>query len=247
MQIMSGVGIVLLWIMLSQSAWSQTSPPTQQPGLEAGARLVKTLLDEIETMDLPTIRSRVVIGTPAEAQYELRELVILGARRATDVVLKLVAAQGEKLAADPAEWQKRVNEVTDAVVDYEAVVRELVAQGIREEVAKTRDRTELKVVLAKAAAAGLRASTDGLARAFREHEARARLAGDEGTAAALRSMVAMYYARNNGQFPRTREEIRRLYEADTGRPLEFACPGNDFTYDAATGDIELVIRQSERC
>jgi hypothetical protein len=86
-----------------------------------------------------------------------------------------------------------------------------------------------------------------MAKEYRLIQARARLASDQGTIASLRSTVILHSMRNNGEYPPSPEALRRLYEANTGRSLAFACPGNDFTYDAATGKIELVIEEAERC
>jgi hypothetical protein len=242
------LSVALVWLALAQPCWGQAGQ-TPDTFSEAGARLGEALIREIENMDLRTLRTRLVVGTPAEAQRELRELVVLGARRFVDAAIRQVAARssGDTPDTDPARWQREVNQLTDTLVDYDAVVGDLIARGIREDVARSRDPSELKAVLARVMGAGIQAGSDALQREYRRIQAEARVAADAGTLAALRSTVAIHYGRNDGRFPASKEEVRRLYQAGTGRPLEFACRGNDFTYDASTGTVEVAISEPQHC
>jgi hypothetical protein len=72
---------------------------------------------------------------------------------------------------------------------------------------------------------------------------KARLAADEGTVAAMRSAVAIYYARHDGRWPPDEATVASLMTP----PLEFECPGNDFTCDARSGEVTLLITDVARC
>jgi type II secretory pathway pseudopilin PulG len=70
----------------------------------------------------------------------------------------------------------------------------------------------------------------------------ARLAADRATIAAIRSSLQLYYGQH-GAFPPTKEAVAALLNP----PPSFQCEGNDFRYDAAAGQVMLLIDDSARC
>jgi prepilin-type N-terminal cleavage/methylation domain-containing protein len=72
---------------------------------------------------------------------------------------------------------------------------------------------------------------------------KSRLAADNGTVAALRSAVAIYYGKNDGTFPPSKPVVHTLVmPAPT-----FQCPGQDYTYDPSNGMIALLINNPSGC
>jgi prepilin-type N-terminal cleavage/methylation domain-containing protein len=70
----------------------------------------------------------------------------------------------------------------------------------------------------------------------------ARLTADRATLAAIRSSLQIYYGQN-GQWPPSKEALMALLNP----PPNFQCAGNDVTYDAATGQVTLLIDDAARC
>lgn len=72
--------------------------------------------------------------------------------------------------------------------------------------------------------------------------AQARLAADRATLTAIRSSVQIYYGQQ-GRWPPDRDAVTALLSP----PPAFQCPGNDFDYDPATGQLTLLIDDLARC
>ena len=70
----------------------------------------------------------------------------------------------------------------------------------------------------------------------------ARLAADRATLTAIRSSLQMYYSQH-GQWPSTKEAVAALMSP----PPAFQCASNDFSYDAATGEVRLLSDDLTRC
>ena len=70
----------------------------------------------------------------------------------------------------------------------------------------------------------------------------ARLAADRATLTAIRSSLQMYYGQH-GQWPPTKEVVAALMSP----PPAFQCDSNDFSYDAATGEVRLLSDDLTRC
>jgi len=71
---------------------------------------------------------------------------------------------------------------------------------------------------------------------------RTRLLADRSTAGALRAAVTVYFGRE-GRFPPDKAAVDALVHP----PPAFQCPGNDYTYDPASGRITLAINDLARC
>lgn len=70
----------------------------------------------------------------------------------------------------------------------------------------------------------------------------ARLAADRATLAAIRGSLQIYYAQN-GRWPSDREAVTTLLNPAPA----FQCVGNDFEYDPAIGQVQLLIDDLARC
>jgi len=70
----------------------------------------------------------------------------------------------------------------------------------------------------------------------------ARLTADRATLTAIRSTLQIYYGQN-GRWPPSKEAVMALLNP----PPSFQCAGNDFSYDAASGQITLLIDDASRC
>jgi hypothetical protein len=68
------------------------------------------------------------------------------------------------------------------------------------------------------------------------------MVADRATVASIRSALQLYYAQNGG-YPPTKEAVAALLNP----PPSFQCEGNDFRYDAVTGQVTLVIDDPARC
>lgn len=75
-------------------------------------------------------------------------------------------------------------------------------------------------------------------------ERRARLSVDKGTVAALRSAVALYYSKHDGNFPPSRAHLNTLVVPN---PPVFQCPGGSYTYDATEGAVALTVNDDSMC
>jgi hypothetical protein len=90
----------------------------------------------------------------------------------------------------------------------------------------------------------IRAVSGAVREAYREVQARARLIADQGTEAALRSAAAIYYSKNDGKWPPSKEALKA---AVLSGPVVFQCPRNDVEYNPATGEVRLLITDVSRC
>jgi len=70
----------------------------------------------------------------------------------------------------------------------------------------------------------------------------ARLTADRATLTAIRSSLQVYYGQH-GQWPATKEAVAALLSP----PPSFQCDRNDYAYDAASGDVRLIIDDPTRC
>ena len=70
----------------------------------------------------------------------------------------------------------------------------------------------------------------------------ARLTADRATLTAIRSAVQVHYGQT-GQWPASKEAVSGLLNP----PPSFQCEGNDYTYNAATGAVTLLIDDPARC
>jgi prepilin-type N-terminal cleavage/methylation domain-containing protein len=81
---------------------------------------------------------------------------------------------------------------------------------------------------------------------YQDVQKKARLAADQGTMAAIRSAIAIYYGKNDGVFP-TQGSL------NGGPPLlqaapSWQCAGNSgWTYDANTGLAALAVNDTSGC
>lgn len=73
---------------------------------------------------------------------------------------------------------------------------------------------------------------------------RVRLAADHGTAAALRSAVAIYYGKSEGNFPPSKDVVSTLVNPS---PPVFQCPSGDYNYDANDGAVTLTVNDDSLC
>jgi hypothetical protein len=72
---------------------------------------------------------------------------------------------------------------------------------------------------------------------------RKRWDADEWTIAGIRAAIALYYGRNDGKWPPSKQVVLTLVSP----PPSFQCFGNDFNYDPATGEARLLIDDPSRC
>ena len=70
----------------------------------------------------------------------------------------------------------------------------------------------------------------------------ARLAADRATIASIRTSLQLYYGQH-GAFPASKDVVATLLNP----PPAFQCEGNDYRYDAASGQVTLVIDDAGRC
>jgi prepilin-type N-terminal cleavage/methylation domain-containing protein len=81
---------------------------------------------------------------------------------------------------------------------------------------------------------------------YQDVQKKARLAADQGTMAAIRSAIAIYYGKNDGVFP-TQGAL------NAGPPLLQAAPGwqcagnSGWTYDINTGLAALAVNDTSGC
>jgi hypothetical protein len=108
---------------------------------------------------------------------------------------------------------------------------------------------EILVVLVVIAAAGYAIwhYAAGTARTFERLQeerplAGSRLAADQATLATLHGLVQAYRAQR-GEWPPDKAAVAGLL----ARPPRFQCPGNDFQYDPASGDLRLAVSDPGRC
>ncbi len=70
----------------------------------------------------------------------------------------------------------------------------------------------------------------------------ARLVADQATLTSIRAAIHIYYG-SNGQWPPDKEAVAALLHP----PPNFQCAGNDYTYDPATGQVGLAIKDPAQC
>lgn len=70
----------------------------------------------------------------------------------------------------------------------------------------------------------------------------AKVAADQATLGSIRVAVQTYYAQQ-GQWPADKAAVLALFNS----PPRFQCPGNDFAYEPAAGDVRLLISDPTRC
>ena len=70
----------------------------------------------------------------------------------------------------------------------------------------------------------------------------ARLTADRATITSIRTALGVYHA-SNGGWPASKEAVAVLLTP----PPNFQCEGNDYNYDPATGQVELLIDDPSRC
>jgi type IV pilus assembly protein PilA len=79
---------------------------------------------------------------------------------------------------------------------------------------------------------------------YQDVQKKAKLAADQGTMAAIRSAIAIYYGKNDGFFPPSTASIDTLLQA----PAAWQCAGNTgYGYVAATGLASLAINDVSGC
>jgi len=71
-----------------------------------------------------------------------------------------------------------------------------------------------------------------------------KLAADQGTGAALRSAVAIYYAKHDGNFPPSKATVNALVNPN---PPVFQCSGQGYSYDATNGMVSLTVNNAADC
>jgi len=79
---------------------------------------------------------------------------------------------------------------------------------------------------------------------YQNVQQKAKLSADQGTTAALRSAVAIYYGRKNGNFPPSKASLNALVSPS---PPVFQCTGGGYSYDTANGKITLTVNNSADC
>jgi prepilin-type N-terminal cleavage/methylation domain-containing protein len=70
----------------------------------------------------------------------------------------------------------------------------------------------------------------------------ARLTADRATITSIRTALGVYHV-SNGGWPASKEAVAVLLTP----PPNFQCEGNDYNYDPATGQVELLIDDPSRC
>jgi len=79
---------------------------------------------------------------------------------------------------------------------------------------------------------------------YQNVQQKAKLSADQGVGAALRSAVAIYYGRKNGNFPPTKTVLNTLVSPS---PPVFQCTGQSYTYVNNTGLITLGVNNAADC
>jgi hypothetical protein len=148
-------------------------------------------------------------------------------------------------AAQPATPQPEASEIyaTMILVTVNAFVENLDAlYAKKRDLMRTMSKDQADAELKRLLVTAIRDQAATIGAQYRDVQKKARLAADEGTAAALQSAVAIYYARHE-RWPTDKATVASLAIV----PLKFECPGNDFTYDARTGEVKLLITDDARC
>jgi type II secretory pathway pseudopilin PulG len=70
----------------------------------------------------------------------------------------------------------------------------------------------------------------------------AKLTADRATLTSIRTAIQIYYGQQ-GQWPPTKDAVAALLNP----PPSFQCSGNDYRYDAASGQVSLVIDDPGAC
>jgi type IV pilus assembly protein PilA len=70
---------------------------------------------------------------------------------------------------------------------------------------------------------------------YQDIQKKAKLASDQGTIAALRSAVAIYYGKNNGLFP---SQVTLEKNLVVPAPPVWQCTGTHYTYTTSNGKID---------
>jgi prepilin-type N-terminal cleavage/methylation domain-containing protein len=78
---------------------------------------------------------------------------------------------------------------------------------------------------------------------YQDVQKKAKLAADQGTMAAIRSAIAIYYGKNDGVFPGSAGAIDLLLQA----PPAWQCVGQANNYVAATGLASLAVNDISGC
>jgi type IV pilus assembly protein PilA len=78
---------------------------------------------------------------------------------------------------------------------------------------------------------------------YQDIQKKARLAGDQGTIAALRSASAIYFGKNDGSFP-TQGGLNTLVQPS---PPVIQCPGASWTIDTVNGKITYTPNDTAAC
>jgi prepilin-type N-terminal cleavage/methylation domain-containing protein len=73
--------------------------------------------------------------------------------------------------------------------------------------------------------------------------AHARLMADQATLGTIRAQLRTYQAEHEGKWPADKAAVLALLPSAP----KFQCAGNDFEYDAASGEIRLLITDAARC
>jgi prepilin-type N-terminal cleavage/methylation domain-containing protein len=77
---------------------------------------------------------------------------------------------------------------------------------------------------------------------YQDVQKKAKLAADQGTIAALRSAIAIYYGRHNGTFP-AGGDLNTLVVPSPN----WQCAGNDYDYTATNGKLTIQINDVANC
>ena len=79
---------------------------------------------------------------------------------------------------------------------------------------------------------------------YQDVQKKAKLAADQGTMAAIRSAIAIYYGKNDGVFPGSTATLNTLLQA----PASWQCAGNSaYSYAPATGLAALAVNDVSGC
>jgi type IV pilus assembly protein PilA len=78
---------------------------------------------------------------------------------------------------------------------------------------------------------------------YQDMQKKARLAGDQGTMAALRSASAIYFGKNDGGFP-TQPTLEKLVQPS---PPVIQCPGGNWAIDTTNGKITYTPNDTSAC
>ncbi len=78
---------------------------------------------------------------------------------------------------------------------------------------------------------------------YQNIQRKAKLAADQGTLAAIRSGIAIYYGQHNGNFPDPPVDGPPLLQAAAA----WQCAGNGVNYDPVAGTVTLIINDVANC